>query len=119
MFNAKDLNEFTLAMWEAAFFAECGPGNEECMDKYDLSDIDGDFVDAMEVHAASFVWQAWPFIEREDTQSYAQAGHDFYMTCNGHGVGFWETSDWPKSGAVLTELCKGYPSEWNLAVQLK
>ena len=23
-----------------------------------------------------------------------QAGHDFWLTRNGHGVGFWETSDW-------------------------
>lgn len=36
------------------------------------------------------------------------AGHDFAMTRNGHGVGFWD-GDWPKDvGERLTEASKRF-----------
>ena len=32
-----------------------------------------------------------------------QAGHDFWLTRNGHGAGFWETFDWDnEAGKTLT-----------------
>jgi hypothetical protein len=37
-----------------------------------------------------------------------QAGHDFWLTRNGHGAGFWD-GDWPESGDKLTEACKAWP----------
>ena len=38
----------------------------------------------------------------------AQAGHDFWLTRNGHGAGFWD-GEWPKVYAdMLTEGAKGY-----------
>ena len=37
-----------------------------------------------------------------------QAGHDFWLTRNGHGAGFWD-GDWPEPAAtVLTEACKTF-----------
>jgi len=35
----------------------------------------------------------------------AQAGHDFWLTRNGHGAGFWD-GDWPETGDALTEASK-------------
>jgi hypothetical protein len=43
-----------------------------------------------------------------------QAGHDLWLTRNGHGCGFWD-GDWPEAGDRLTEACKNYP-EVNLYV---
>ncbi len=42
-----------------------------------------------------------------------QAGHDFWLTRNGHGAGFWD-GDWPEpAGDVLTTLSKTYrPQDW-------
>ena len=38
---------------------------------------------------------------------YEQMAHDYVMTRMGHGVGFWETSDWEEeAGQKLTEICK-------------
>ena len=38
---------------------------------------------------------------------YEQCAHDYIMTRMGHGVGFWEESDWDeKAGKVLTEMCR-------------
>lgn len=41
------------------------------------------------------------------SRDWSQAGHDFWLTRNGHGCGFWETPDWPEAeGELLTEACK-------------
>ena len=40
---------------------------------------------------------------------YSQAGHDFWLTRNGHGVGFWETSDWEaEAGEQLDNASKAF-----------
>ena len=36
-----------------------------------------------------------------------QIGHDFWLTRNGHGAGFWDRSD-RENGRLLTALCKPY-----------
>lgn len=51
------------------------------------------------------------FLKREDVSSisrkweeeeYKQAGHDFFLTRNHHGAGFWD-GDWPEpDGEILT-----------------
>lgn len=35
------------------------------------------------------------------------AGHDFALTRNGHGAGFWD-GDWPENGDKLTEESKAF-----------
>jgi hypothetical protein len=37
----------------------------------------------------------------------AQAGHDFWLTRNGHGAGFWD-GDWPETGDALTAASKEF-----------
>tara|TARA_R100001463_G_scaffold71335_2_gene125158 strand:+ start:321 stop:695 length:375 start_codon:yes stop_codon:yes gene_type:complete len=37
---------------------------------------------------------------------FEQLEHDFILTINGHGAGFWD-GDW-KSGNMLTEICEGF-----------
>lgn len=37
-----------------------------------------------------------------------QGGHDFWLTRNGHGAGFWD-GDWPEpAGEILTKASKAY-----------
>lgn len=49
------------------------------------------------------------------------AGHDFHLTRNGHGAGFWD-GDWPRHGSLLTELsqlhggCELYSADGELYV---
>lgn len=45
----------------------------------------------------------WAF---EDGYGDPGAGHDFWLTRNGHGAGFWDRG--LKHGDVLTEKCKPY-----------
>lgn len=55
-----------------------------------------------ENHAALSTWcgQGGTSIEQ-------QAGHDFWLTRNDHGCGFWE-SEWGDVGASLTKAAKGF-----------
>jgi len=47
---------------------------------------------------------------RENFQSakimYSYAGHDFWLTRNGHGAGFWDSPELWDDGEKLTELCE-------------
>jgi len=36
-----------------------------------------------------------------------RSAHDFWLTRNGHGCGFWD-GDWPKNGDALTAICKQF-----------
>jgi len=42
---------------------------------------------------------------------YELAGHDFALTRNGHGSGFWD-GDWSIHGDELTELCEKFGETW-------
>jgi hypothetical protein len=45
-----------------------------------------------------------------DFDAYGRAGHDFWLTRNGHGAGFWD-GDWPKPyGRILTDAAHVYGS---------
>lgn len=40
-----------------------------------------------------------------------QAGHDFWLTRNRHGAGFWDRGDyWPNGGKDLTDWAHAYGS---------
>ena len=43
---------------------------------------------------------------KRECDEFEQLEHDFILTVNGHGAGFWD-GDW-KSGDKLTELCEGF-----------
>lgn len=46
-----------------------------------------------------------------DWTYYEQAGHDFYLTRNGHGVGFWDRGYPQALGDALTSRAKGYGTQ--------
>jgi len=42
-----------------------------------------------------------------------QAGHDFWLTRQGHGAGFWDPGRWPEyTGAILTKSSEKYGYVW-------
>ncbi len=51
----------------------------------------------------------------EDLQGDESIGHDFWLTRNGHGAGFWD-GDYGIYGDLLTEVCKNF-GECNLFAQ--
>lgn len=94
------LDAFTQAYIEAMFFTSTG------VDDGDLRDMT----------LANLADETWRRIEDDCTKFQAanpyvltdleQAGHDFWLTRNGHGAGFWD-GDWPEPQATeLTDAAK-------------
>jgi hypothetical protein len=87
----------------------------DSLDVYDASDIDQKTLEQMAKDAQAFLGDNDEDIDGE----YAKAGHDFWLTRNGHGAGFWD-GDWPgasgssrsSSGPAkrLTEAAHAYGS---------
>ena len=64
-----------------------------------------DWVDAaIENDCYDFCQEGWNELQHLDP---AQCGHDFYLTRNGHGAGFWDRG-LGLVGTILTELSRPY-----------
>lgn len=133
------LDEFTRGYIEAAFFTECEtgtlqkPGRGDHMRKWNPetdSGLPGDvgFANLSEKTLARMVADCREFQKKaggilesayiashNNSKLYpncndAYAGHDFWLTRNGHGAGFWD-GDWPKPyGTQLTKAAKAFGS---------
>jgi len=85
-------------------------GGEPLDRNYTRDDLAPETLDAMKADCLAFVDLADELLDLE----YSQAGHDFWLTRNGHGAGFWD-GDWPEHGDKLTEISKGF-GEANLYI---
>lgn len=86
--------------------------NDEPLDRLDL-DVSEETQAEMRVDCDKFYDDNEHLITDENclTANYClpQAGHDFWFTRNGHGVGFWETSDWEAvAGEQLNNASKAF-----------
>jgi hypothetical protein len=89
--DAMRKNDFLAAYVEALFFTEVTPNSEESMQGKDVDDVSFDLARQL-IHDCAIFEAA----HGQDIDSaYASAGHDFWLTRNGHGAGFWD-GDWPK-----------------------
>ena len=109
--------DLALTEHEIAFIG----GYLEAIDFTDTGDVDepekGDeltdsFLRSSIIDCLAFYNRAKVFIPHEndiklrvrgESSILAQAGHDFWLTRNGHGAGFWD-GDWPKYGKMFTEI---------------
>lgn len=110
------LNVFVESYIETALWASTDEQDQPLNKRFNaghLSDADwlkcvsqcADFLSRLDVAHLSAAWTS---------ASYKRAGHDFWLTRNGHGAGFWD-GDWPNSGKELTEASK-QAGECNLRV---
>jgi hypothetical protein len=100
-FDAFFLQYLATALWST--LDESDPNGGEAMDcNYTVDDIASDSLARMESEARE--WYAANVADIDDDPS--QAGHDFWLTRNGHGAGFWD-GDWPDDvGERLTAASK-------------
>lgn len=116
------MDTFTMAYLEAALWSSTDNADEsggEPLDKnYDFGDIADETKQQMIADCNSFQDQAGDMIQVDVASRYSpdeQAGHDFWLTRNGHGAGFWD-GDWPEPEATkLTDLSKTF-GEYDLYV---
>lgn len=107
-------DDFTAAYIEAMLWTECNSDNEE-LDGCDIDDFAPAAVARIVEHCkvwqdanAALLAQAY---EREGYGGPEQAGHDFWLTRNGHGAGFWDRDalDADGLGDALTKACEHSP----------
>lgn len=120
-----DFQEFMQAYLEAALWSstisentEDGEPSERDGDSFDrhfsTSDFDSGALETLEAHCLSFWSRIACFVPHETGRPNgretgpSQAGHDFWLTQNGHGAGFWD-GDWPVYGEMFTKVAKCYP----------
>ncbi len=123
-YSKRDLEDFFDSYVETAFWSSNDESDEsggEPLDKnYEPEDLSQDTEDEMIVDCKKFLDKAWPLLEDgpDSIRGYPvmeAAGHDFWLTRNGHGAGFWD-GDWPKElGKKLTDISKKF-GETNLIV---
>lgn len=96
--------------------------NEEPLDQnYDRNDLAQEALDTIDTDCKKFLTLAIEMLD-DCTHTYDSrwdimelAGHDFWLTHNGHGAGFWD-GDWTHEeiesvGDKLTDLAKQFPEQ--------
>ena len=101
------------ALWSSS------DGSEESLDRnYDESDLAPDTLASMAADCKRFETECWDIISAAietgevscgpDFDEWERAAHDFWLTRNGHGAGFWD-GDWPEPYATqLTDAAHGF-----------
>lgn len=85
--------------------------------RYSISDISPESLEAakrecdqFQIVNSAMLWQFYRVYTPAPGYSVEEcAGHDFWLTRNGHGVGFWDRG-LGELGDKLTEACKAFPS---------
>ncbi|MBK9390516.1 MAG: hypothetical protein IPN68_10080, partial [Bacteroidetes bacterium] len=105
------------ALWSST--DESDPSGGDPLDKnYDISDIESETVEKAKKDLELFFdkcSEKYPgILDQYDDE---QIGHDFWLTRNGHGAGFWDGDyeETPGDGKKLTEIAKTF-KEVNLYV---
>lgn len=99
-----DVNDdFVNAYIEAILFTEVDDDDDPLDRKYEASDFDDDLIKKITEDCGKFLAKCGHLITRENCKTnidpFKQAGHDFWLTRNGHGSGFWD-GDWKKRAAT-------------------
>lgn len=104
------LSRFTASYIETALWSETDDTGQPLEDTFAPSDLDPEALARMQADCAAFYGEHWAIILegpcRGRYEGPEQAGHDFWLTRNSHGAGFWD-GDWPEPAAsILDEAAK-------------
>ncbi len=93
------LNQFTKAYIEALFFTECEDGTMS------FDDVAPETLQHIIEDCTGFELLNRALLDNAGNPQ--QNGHDFWLTRNGHGAGFWDRG-YGDIGDKLTKACKSY-----------
>lgn len=82
------LTLFLEAYIKAALWSSTDDNDKPLDDNYTVADISGELLDQMIEDCGNFMAKA-----DLPEELLAQAGHDFWLTRNGHGTGFWDKAE--------------------------
>jgi hypothetical protein len=98
------LDDFTAQYINTALWSSVDDSGEALDKKKDMTHIDEMAMKQMIDDCRKFQEDNWDLI----SDDVSKAGHDFWLTRNGHGAGFWD-GDWPKEiGEELTRISKSF-----------
>lgn len=109
------MDDFVRAYIEALIWSECGDDDEPLDKNYDQSDLAPEAMEAIQEDCRDFYEANFELIQSSECSRSPEysveemAGHDFCLTRNGHGAGFWD-GDWSK-GDELTKASKPYGTQ--------
>lgn len=101
-------NYLICALWSSHDESDDSGGNP-MDDNYCLSDIHPDTVDSARADIRDFWWNACVIEKLVYPGTLAEFGHDFWLTRNGHGTGFWDRGH-GDIGKKLSDMAKVYGS---------
>ena len=97
----RDLRSYLeTALWSSITEEEGNPLD----DTYSIDDIDKASIEKAEKEVKAFEEKAESLLSDDDKAQHV--GHDFWLTRNGHGAGFWD-GDYV-NGEALTQLAKSF-----------
>lgn len=83
------------------------PEDDYLAEVFDITDLAPSSIKCAETDLKNFLEMAAEILDELDTPE-TQIAHDFWLTRNGHGAGFWD-GDYPQeAGQKLTELSKSF-----------
>lgn len=98
------LDEFVTSYIETALWSSVGEDEKPLDDSYDESDVSESALKEFRKDCVAFLRDNAKLIGSK----YRAAGHDFWLTRNHHGAGFWD-GDW-EDGDALTEAAHAFGS---------
>ncbi len=99
------LDTFTLAYLECALWSSTGENGLPLDRDYGIHDVSAEAIARAMADCAKFQGENASEIAGGDTD---RAGHDFWLTRNGHGAGFWD-GDWEDAdGKKLTDASHAF-----------
>jgi hypothetical protein len=105
------LDEFTQAYIEAALWASFDDSETPIEENYGVEDFAPEALTAIIGECADFQNDNAEALEiacEQDWYSMARAGHDFWLTRNGHGAGFWDRCNDPVFTDTLSNAACAY-----------
>ncbi len=117
-FEKDYFQEFFIAYATAALWASNDDDDIPLDSNYSIDDFDPDSIQRLEKDCRDFLEKAKDLIQNDKRHQnpFEQAGHDFWLTRQGHGVGFFD-GDWDEPAATeLTNLSHEF-GEFYLYVQ--
>jgi hypothetical protein len=98
------LDQMISAYIIAALWSETDDDSEPLDKSYDFGDLAAETVQSATADCTDFANAQWHDLE---DMAPAQAGHDFLLTRNRHGAGYWDRG-LGAQGERLTEACRPY-----------
>lgn len=103
----KKLNKFETAYVECLLWSSCDDNDTPLDKNYGQQDLADETIQKIKKDCEAFQDEAGELL---DDLSFEQAGHDFWLTRNHHGTGFWDRD--LEHGEALTELSHKYGEQW-------